>query len=180
MINGNGAYASGKQTTEYGIKYYQSAVDEFAKQFAGLMNKLNGGNESDDRLMFTSADGSPDVYKRQALFPIISFAHRRLSSVSGTKTKCRWGVVSSMCTTADTIFSFPTRPIKKSAALWKNSCISFGEMCIRDSRNGIGNRLQLYHHSAQRLLTGCTQDMRRVRHYDGLRRGNGTLPQGWD
>ena len=41
------------------IKYYQSAVDEFAKQFAGLMNKLNGGNESDDRLMFTSADGSP-------------------------------------------------------------------------------------------------------------------------
>ena len=59
MINGNGAYASGKQTTDYGIKYYQSAVDEFAKQFAGLMNKLNGGNESDDRLMFTSADGSP-------------------------------------------------------------------------------------------------------------------------
>ena len=41
MINGNGAYASGKQTTDYGIKYYQSAVDEFAKQFAGLMNKLN-------------------------------------------------------------------------------------------------------------------------------------------
>ena len=40
MINGNGAYASGKQTTDYGIKYYQSAVDEFAKQFAGLMNKL--------------------------------------------------------------------------------------------------------------------------------------------
>ncbi|EKC62399.1 flagellar hook-associated protein FlgK, partial [human gut metagenome] len=59
MINGNGAYASGKQTTDYGIKYYQSAVDEFAKQFAGLMNKLNGGDESDDRLMFTSADGSP-------------------------------------------------------------------------------------------------------------------------
>jgi len=56
-----------------------------------------------------------------------------LSSVSGTKTKCRWGVFSSMCTTADTIFSFPTRPIKKSAALWKNSCISFGDFFLKNS-----------------------------------------------
>ena len=39
--------------------------------------------------------------------PIISLMHRRLSFVSGTKVKCRWGVFSSMCTTADTIFSPP-------------------------------------------------------------------------
>ena len=38
-----------------------------------------------------------------------------------------------MCTTADTIFSFPTRPIKKSAALWKNSCISFGGFFLKNS-----------------------------------------------
>ena len=36
-------------------------------------------------------------------------AHRRLSFVSGTKVKCRWGVFSSMCTTADT-YIFPSYP----------------------------------------------------------------------
>ncbi len=59
MINGNGPYATGKQNTEYGIKYYQSAIDEFANKFAGLMNKLNGTENAADREMFTSADGSP-------------------------------------------------------------------------------------------------------------------------
>ena len=53
--------------------------------------------------------------------PIISLAHRRLSSVRGTKTKCRWGVFSSMCTTADTIFSFPTRLFKQAVNLSKQA-----------------------------------------------------------
>ncbi len=59
-------------------------------------------------------------FVRFARLPIISFAHRRLSCVRGTKVKCRWGVFSSMCTTADTMFSRPTlankevsRPLEK-------------------------------------------------------------------
>ena len=35
MINGNGSYASSHQNTEYGIRYYQSAIDEFASRQAG-------------------------------------------------------------------------------------------------------------------------------------------------
>ena len=40
---------------------------------------------------------------------------------------------SSMCTTADTIFSRPTRPIKNSAALWENACISFGDFLLKNT-----------------------------------------------
>ncbi|MDE6580812.1 MAG: flagellar hook-associated protein FlgK, partial [Ruminiclostridium sp.] len=57
MINGNGSYASSHQNTEYGIRYYQSAIDEFAKEFADLMNGLNSMNEpygGDSRAMFAS------------------------------------------------------------------------------------------------------------------------------
>ena len=65
--------------------------------------------------------------------PIISLAHRRLSFVSGTKTKCRWGVFSSMCTIAETMFSRPTRSMRKSAALWKSAAISFGDLPLKNS-----------------------------------------------
>lgn len=57
MINGNGSYASSHQNTEYGIRYYQSAIDEFARDFADLMNDLNSMNEpygGDGRAMFAS------------------------------------------------------------------------------------------------------------------------------
>ncbi len=57
MINGNGSYASSHQNTEYGIRYYQSAIDEFAKEFANLMNELNSMFEpygGDGRAMFAS------------------------------------------------------------------------------------------------------------------------------
>ena len=57
MINGNGSYASSHQNTEYGIRYYQSAIDEFAREFADLMNDLNSMNEAyggDSRAMFAS------------------------------------------------------------------------------------------------------------------------------
>lgn len=57
MINGNGSYASSHQNTEYGIRYYQSTIDEFAKEFANLMNELNSMFEpygGDSRAMFAS------------------------------------------------------------------------------------------------------------------------------
>ena len=59
MINGNGSYASSHQNTEYGIRYYQSAIDEFAREFADLMNDLNSMNEpygGDGRAMFASRE----------------------------------------------------------------------------------------------------------------------------
>ena len=61
-------------------------------------------------------ENRPCHFVRLARLPIISLAHRRLSFVSGTKTKCRWGVFSSMCTIAETMFSRPTRSMRKSAA----------------------------------------------------------------
>lgn len=57
MINGNGSYASSHQNTEYGIRYYQSTINEFAKAFAEQMNKLNSMFEpygGDGRAMFAS------------------------------------------------------------------------------------------------------------------------------
>lgn len=57
MINGNGTYASSHQNTEYGIRYYQSTVNEFAKAFAEHMNSLNSMFEpygGDSRAMFAS------------------------------------------------------------------------------------------------------------------------------
>lgn len=65
--------------------------------------------------------------------------HRRLSCVRGTKVKCRWGVLSSMCTIADTIFSFPTHWVRKLAALWKNACISFGGLLLKNSALRLNN-----------------------------------------
>ncbi|HBH94264.1 MAG TPA: flagellar hook-associated protein FlgK [Ruminococcaceae bacterium] len=58
MINGNGSYASSHQNTEYGIRYYQSTVNEFARAFAEHMNKLNSMFESyggDGRAMFAAS-----------------------------------------------------------------------------------------------------------------------------
>ena len=92
---------------------------------------------------------------RLALFPIISFAHRRLSSVSGTKTKCRWGVFSSMCTTADTILSFPTRPIKKSAALWEKFLYLLWGLLLEKLRAGANQRI----HKPGAVLTGTAASL---------------------
>lgn len=59
MINGNGNYASAHQNTEYGIRYYQSTIDEFARAFAEHMNSLNSMFEpygGDNRAMFASSN----------------------------------------------------------------------------------------------------------------------------
>lgn len=70
MINGNGTYASSHQNTEYGIRYYQSTINEFAKTFAELMNGLNKMFEpygGDSRAMFASRnDYNPDGTRKLA------------------------------------------------------------------------------------------------------------------
>jgi flagellar hook-associated protein 1 FlgK len=42
VLNGNGPYANYYQNSEYGIPYYQTAIDTFAQDFAVWMNVLNG------------------------------------------------------------------------------------------------------------------------------------------
>lgn len=68
LINGNGVYHenNSNQTAAYGIPYYKSVVDQFAKTFADTMNNANGANKPSSlefdpasRLMFTSSDGNP-------------------------------------------------------------------------------------------------------------------------
>ncbi len=57
MLNGNGAYASGFQNSEFGIAYYKSAINTFANSFAGLMNELNGIANGPERAMFEATGG---------------------------------------------------------------------------------------------------------------------------
>lgn len=53
MINGNGVYATGHQNNSYGIAYFQTAIDEFARTIANTFNMANGAEFSDSRIMFT-------------------------------------------------------------------------------------------------------------------------------
>lgn len=57
MLNGNGVYAEGNQTTHHGIPYYKSVIDKFAATFAKTMNEINGVGVEDGRAMFVSASG---------------------------------------------------------------------------------------------------------------------------
>ncbi len=57
MLNGNGVYAAGDQNGEYGIAYFKSAINEFAKTIADTFNAANGADEDASRAMFVS---SPD------------------------------------------------------------------------------------------------------------------------
>lgn len=52
MINGNGVYASGHQNGYYGIPYFQSAINEFARTIAKTFNDANYGNVDEFRNMF--------------------------------------------------------------------------------------------------------------------------------
>lgn len=54
MINGNGVYAQGHQNGSYGIAYFKSAINEFARTIADTFNKANYGDIDDSRLMFQS------------------------------------------------------------------------------------------------------------------------------
>jgi len=48
VLNGNGPYAAHYQTGDYGIPYYQSALDAFTSKFAELMNEYNGAGMNYD------------------------------------------------------------------------------------------------------------------------------------
>ena len=53
MINGNGVYAAGGQNSNYGIAYFKSAINIFARTVADTLNKANGADEDPSRAMFT-------------------------------------------------------------------------------------------------------------------------------
>ncbi len=55
MINGNGVYATGHQNSYYGIAYFQSAIDEFARTLANTFNTANYADIDDFRRMFEPA-----------------------------------------------------------------------------------------------------------------------------
>lgn len=57
MINGNGVYASGGQSGAYGIAYFKSAVNVFARTVADILNTANGAEQDVSRTMFESATG---------------------------------------------------------------------------------------------------------------------------
>lgn len=52
MLNGNGVYATGRQNGAYGIAYYKSAIDEFARTIAQTFNSANGADDDPARQMF--------------------------------------------------------------------------------------------------------------------------------
>ncbi len=52
MLNGNGVYATGRQNGTYGIAYYKTAIDEFARTLANTFNSANGADEDPARQMF--------------------------------------------------------------------------------------------------------------------------------
>lgn len=52
MINGNGVYATGHQNSYYGIAYFQTAVDEFARTLAKTFNEANYADYDPERALF--------------------------------------------------------------------------------------------------------------------------------
>ncbi|MDE6728232.1 MAG: hypothetical protein K2J80_09895, partial [Oscillospiraceae bacterium] len=55
MINGNGVYAAGGQNNSYGIAYFKSAINVYARTVAEVLNTANGANEDSSRAMFVPA-----------------------------------------------------------------------------------------------------------------------------
>ena len=54
MLNGNGVYATGRQNGYYGVAYFKSAIDEFARTLARVFNTANGGDDDPARNMFSA------------------------------------------------------------------------------------------------------------------------------
>ena len=52
MLNGNGVYATGRQNGSYGIAYFKSAIDVFARTLADTFNSANGAESDPMRQMF--------------------------------------------------------------------------------------------------------------------------------
>ena len=56
MINGNGVYATGGQNSSYGIAYFKSAINVFARTLAEVLNTANGAETDYFRAMFVPAE----------------------------------------------------------------------------------------------------------------------------
>lgn len=56
LINGNGVYATGNQNSYYGIAYFKTAVDVFARTIADTFNEANYANIDDFRAMFAPSE----------------------------------------------------------------------------------------------------------------------------
>ncbi len=57
MLNGNGVYAAGGQSSAYGIAYFKSALNVFARTVADTLNFANGAYEDVSRTMFVASTG---------------------------------------------------------------------------------------------------------------------------
>lgn len=55
MINGNGVYAAGGQNNSYGIAYFKTAINVYARTVADILNTANGANEDPSRAMFVAS-----------------------------------------------------------------------------------------------------------------------------
>lgn len=56
MINGNGVYAAGGQNNSYGIAYFKSALNAFARTLAETLNTANGADQfPNERTMFEAS-----------------------------------------------------------------------------------------------------------------------------
>lgn len=59
QLNGKGDFATGSQSTERGIDYYESMLDNLAQSFADMMNKANSTTAgSYNKPLFTQTDGT--------------------------------------------------------------------------------------------------------------------------
>ncbi|MGN1110311.1 MAG: flagellar hook-associated protein FlgK [Oscillospiraceae bacterium] len=56
MLNGNGVYATGAQNNYYGIAYFKTAIDEFARTIANTFNNANYANFDEFRTMFAPSE----------------------------------------------------------------------------------------------------------------------------
>lgn len=91
MINGNGVYAAGGQSNAYGIAYFKSALNMFARAVADTLNNANGADQfPDERTMFEpSTEGAlitagnirvSDIWRED---PTMIGKTRRLNEMTG-------------------------------------------------------------------------------------------------
>ena len=92
MINGNGVYATGGQNNSYGIAYFKSALDVFARTVADTLNTANGADQfpnertmfeasTDDNALITAANiRVSDIWKQD---PTMIGKTRRLNEMTG-------------------------------------------------------------------------------------------------
>lgn len=59
QLNGKGNFATGSESTERGIDYYENMLNRLAQSFADMMNKVNStATDSYNKPLFTQTDGT--------------------------------------------------------------------------------------------------------------------------